>query len=119
METTERETPKIAEKVRFWEEQDRINQELIPRVLKQHELFTKHIEGHETASDLIADVEARTKEAIELAKSQAASDSEERVVALEASMTATITIARRQAFVVSGVSLLLALCSLAFAALVS
>ena len=115
METTERETPKIAEKVRFWEEQDRINQELIPRVLKQHELFTKHIEGHETASDLIADVEARTKEAIELSKSQAASNSEERVAALEASMTATITSAKRQTFVVSGVSLLLALCSLAFA----
>ena len=115
VETTERKTPKIAEKVRFWEEQDRINQELIPRVLKQHELFTKHVEGHETASDLIAAAEARTKEAIELAKSQAASDSEEKVAALEASMTATITTVRRQAFVVSGVSLLLALCSFAFA----
>ena len=50
MDTKELGTPKIAEKVRFWEEQDRINQELIPRVIKQHELFTAHIEGHETAS---------------------------------------------------------------------
>ena len=32
--------PKIADKVMFWQEQDRINQELIPRVLKQHELFS-------------------------------------------------------------------------------
>ena len=32
----------ISERVRFWEEQDRINQELIPRVIRQHEL-TQHI----------------------------------------------------------------------------
>ncbi|WP_338472791.1 hypothetical protein R4Z10_08720 [Niallia sp. XMNu-256] len=31
---------KIAEKVRFWEEQDQINKELIPRVVKNHELIT-------------------------------------------------------------------------------
>lgn len=30
---------KIAEKVKFWEEQDRINKELIPRVLKNHDLI--------------------------------------------------------------------------------
>ena len=55
--TQEIETPKIAEKVRFWEEQDRINQELIPRVIKQHELFTAHIEGHETTSIRIGAVD--------------------------------------------------------------
>ena len=53
------ETPKIAEKVKFWEEQDRINKELIPRVLKLHELFTEHVEYHEEVSTLIAGLEAR------------------------------------------------------------
>ena len=37
----------IAEKVRFWEEQDKINQELIPRVIRQNELLTKHIAEHD------------------------------------------------------------------------
>lgn len=30
---------KIAEKLKFWEEQDQINKELIPRVLKNHEMI--------------------------------------------------------------------------------
>ena len=47
------ERPKIADKVRFWEEQDRINKELIPRVLKQHELLAAHVEH--------ADPEARAQ----------------------------------------------------------
>ena len=37
----------IADRVRFWEEQDKINQELIPRVIRQHELLTAHISDHE------------------------------------------------------------------------
>ena len=41
------ETAPIAERVQFWEEQDRINQELIPRVIRQHELLTHHIGEHE------------------------------------------------------------------------
>lgn len=36
----------IAERVRFWEEQDKINQELIPRVIRQNELLTEHIAEH-------------------------------------------------------------------------
>ena len=52
------ETPTIAEKVKFWEEQDRINKELIPRVLKTHELLTAHIENHEAASTQIASLDA-------------------------------------------------------------
>ena len=40
-------TVPIADKVRFWEEQDKINQELIPRVIRQHELITSHIADHE------------------------------------------------------------------------
>lgn len=37
----------ISERVRFWEEQDRINQELIPRVIHQSELLAGHIAEHE------------------------------------------------------------------------
>ena len=51
--------PNIGEKVRFWEEQDRINKELIPRVIKLHELFTQHVEGHQDATSVIAAMEAR------------------------------------------------------------
>ena len=40
-------TVSIADRVRFWEEQDRINQELIPRVIRQHELLTAHVADHE------------------------------------------------------------------------
>lgn len=29
--------PKIGEKVKFWEEQDKINQAIIPRILEMHE----------------------------------------------------------------------------------
>lgn len=39
-------TPDIAQRVQFWEEQDKINQVLIPRVLKHHELLSKHIQEH-------------------------------------------------------------------------
>ena len=45
--------PKIGERVKFWQEQDRINRELIPRVIKSHELLTKHVESHEDG-DLLA-----------------------------------------------------------------
>lgn len=31
---------KIAERVKFWEEQDRINKAIIPRILKNHDLST-------------------------------------------------------------------------------
>ena len=74
--------PKIADKVMFWQEQDRINQELIPRVLKQHELFSTHVENHDDATSQIA--------------------------ALEARMTATINAWRRNALLVSGLSLVVA-----------
>ena len=39
-------TPSIADRVKFWEEQDKINQELIPRVIRQHELLAEHIGEH-------------------------------------------------------------------------
>ena len=42
----------IAERVRFWEEQDKINQELIPRVIRQNELLTKHIAEHDNLPEV-------------------------------------------------------------------
>ena len=44
----------ISERVRFWEEQDTINQELIPRVIRQHELLTEHIGEHESLPAVVA-----------------------------------------------------------------
>ena len=83
--------PKIADKVMFWQEQDRINQELIPRVLKQHELFSTHVENHDDATSQIA--------------------------ALEARMTAAINAWRRNALLVSGLSLLVAVVAVILASL--
>ena len=37
---SEDEIPTIAEKVSFWQEQDRINQAIIPRVMEIHESLT-------------------------------------------------------------------------------
>lgn len=65
------ETPRIAERVKFWEEQDRINKELIPRVLKIHQLFTDHISGHEDATVQIGAAEARMVEKIKTTRMQA------------------------------------------------
>ena len=42
----------ITERVRFWEEQDKINQELIPRVIRQNELLTQHIADHENLPEV-------------------------------------------------------------------
>ena len=67
-ERVEEEKPThIAERVRFWEEQDRINRELIPRVIRQHELLTKHISDHEMLPIVAA---AAAREAIEQAQSE-------------------------------------------------
>lgn len=50
------EAPGIAERVRFWEEQDRINQALIPRVIRQSQLLTKHIAEHDDLPQLVGRV---------------------------------------------------------------
>ena len=42
----------IADRVRFWEEQDKINQELIPRVIRQNELLVKHIAEHDSLPEV-------------------------------------------------------------------
>ena len=59
--------PPIAERIRFWEEQDRINQELIPRVIRQHELLSRHISDHEMLP-IVAATAAR--EAVEQAQGE-------------------------------------------------
>ncbi len=46
----------IAERVRFWQEQDRINQVLIPRVIRQSELLTSHIAEHDDLPRLLGGV---------------------------------------------------------------
>lgn len=46
---------RIEEKVRFWEEQDRINQELIPRVIRQNELLSQHIAEHDNLQQILSD----------------------------------------------------------------
>ena len=49
----------IAERVRFWEEQDKINQELIPRVIRQHELLTQHIGEHDNLPAVVSQAVAQ------------------------------------------------------------
>ena len=41
--------------MRFWEEQDRINQELIPRVIRQNELLSQHIAEHDNLQQILSD----------------------------------------------------------------
>jgi hypothetical protein len=71
--------PKIAERVKFWQEQDRINQALIPRVLKMHELVTELSRSVTGISDAIAAVEGRTIEATNKKLSKFEADLGERI----------------------------------------
>ncbi len=127
------ETPKIAEKVRFWEEQDRINQELIPRVIKQHELLTAHVEGHEDVRVQMAALDARISEAGDEAVKQAVAASDKKIKSLEEQVAETvaesnknmseleertrldIASAKRQAQIVPGISLAVAVVSIIIA----
>ncbi len=96
-ESEMQDTPKIGEKVRFWEEQDRINQELIPRVIKQHELFTAHVQGHEDMQVHVAALNARISEALDEAVKQAVAASDEKIAALDAQVSEAVEEARKQA----------------------
>lgn len=51
--------PRIAEKVRFWEEQDKINQALIPRVMEIHEVVRDLSKRTADINGQIAAAEAR------------------------------------------------------------
>ena len=70
--------PGIAERVRFWEEQDRINQALIPRVVQQNKLLGEHIADHENLPmvaarairEAVEPVLEETKRNLELAKDE-------------------------------------------------
>lgn len=79
----------IAEKVRFWEEQDKINQELIPRVIRQHELLTGHIADHENLPLVAAN-------AISEALAEARQEQQERHEAAMAEVRAEAEVQRRQ-----------------------
>lgn len=72
------EATRIAEKVKFWSEQDRINQALIPRVIRQGELLTKHIAEHDDLPQLlnkvVSDALAKQSRAFEVALEKAVAD---------------------------------------------
>ena len=51
----------IVEKLKFWEEQDRINSSLIPRVVKMHEAITELSKTVNSYSNLYAKHESRIK----------------------------------------------------------
>ena len=87
------ERPGIADKVRFWEEQDRINRELIPRVLKQNELLSAHVASHEEVRVQTASLSSRMDEMAERHKREMAE--------LEARTAARIASANRRALLVS------------------
>lgn len=59
------ERPSIAEKVRFWEEQDKINQALIPRVKELHEIVTDLHKRTSNISSQIAEAEARVLQKVQ------------------------------------------------------
>ena len=75
----------ITDKVRFWEEQDKINQELIPRVIRQHELLAAHISDHENLplvaanaiSEALAEARREQQEQYDAALSEVRAASEE------------------------------------------
>ena len=53
-ETPESEAPGINERVKFWEEQDKINEVLIPRVIRQSGLLAEHVSDHENLQVIAA-----------------------------------------------------------------
>ena len=61
----------IGERVQFWQEQDKINRALIPRVIRQKERLDKHIENHEDLAQ-IAIKEAQRLDEANLERFQAA-----------------------------------------------
>ena len=70
--------PHIAERVAFWEEQDRINQELIPRVIQQNEVLTGHIKNHDNLQstavkmvrDAVEESESRINQQLQAAQEE-------------------------------------------------
>jgi hypothetical protein len=77
----------IAEKVRFWEEQDRINGVLIPRVLRMNETLTKITEQLSAISQRLEESEGRTRSAVR--------DAEHRLGLLEAFRDEVLSLQRQ------------------------
>jgi DNA repair exonuclease SbcCD ATPase subunit len=61
-ETDLQELPSMSEKVKFWEEQDKINQALIPRVIEMAETLEDLSEEIAKINDRISSTEARIKQ---------------------------------------------------------
>ena len=64
---SEEKGPNIAEKVRFWEEQDKINQALIPRVMEMHEAI---VDVNKRTSDLSGQIAAAEARVLQRVRSQ-------------------------------------------------
>ena len=66
IESSEETKIRIAERIKFWDEQDSINQVLIPRVIRQHDLLTNHIADHENlplvAGNAVSEALAQARE---------------------------------------------------------
>jgi len=56
---SDKNTPNIAEKVKFWEEQDKINQALIPRIIEMNERLKELVERTTNIDERIAASESR------------------------------------------------------------
>ena len=100
--------PPIADRVRFWEEQDRINRELIPRVIRQHELLTQHIAEHENLPEVVGRVisealavareeqQRQFVEALDAAKTELAEESESRLRQALSDLQSSLATARSE-----------------------
>ena len=90
------ESPNIAERVKFWEEQDKINQELIPRVIRQNELLTSHIADHENLpliagnaiSETLSDARAEQRQQHEAEIAEVRAEAEEQARQHQAELAA-------------------------------
>lgn len=60
--------PKITDKIRFWEEQDKINNALIPRVLQVHENQKKQLTLNSSLTDDISKIKLRVADLAERIK---------------------------------------------------
>ena len=74
------ERPSIGEKVRFWEEQDKINQALIPRVTEMHDIVTDLHNRTANITSQIAATEARVLQNIKEQVQSLVKEAETRVL---------------------------------------
>ena len=101
---TNAELPKIAERVKFWEEQDRINKAVIPRLLKNHDLISEVAKQVTLFSDSIVKIDLKN------ANIQSQLDT------LQNKMK-SFSVPDKKAFIISIISIVFALVSIAIAIL--